>query len=78
VVGKPSGDAHGAGLHFLLRDVKGVAVVPVVYHGSVPDLFAPRRDVVVEGTMRNGTFDAVPNTLLTKCPSKYSPAHTGS
>ena len=68
-----TGDAHGAGLHFRLRDVKGTATVPVVYKGSVPDLFRPGRDVVVEGRYRNGVFVAVPGTLVTKCPSKYVP-----
>jgi cytochrome c-type biogenesis protein CcmE len=73
VVGRPTGDAHGAGLRFQLRDVKGNATVPVVYKGSVPDLFRTGRDVVVDGHLRNGAFVAVPDTLVTKCPSKYSP-----
>jgi cytochrome c-type biogenesis protein CcmE len=67
------GDAHGAGLHFRLRDVKGTASVPVVYKGSVPDLFRAGRDVVVQGRMVNGVFVAIPGTLVTKCPSKYTP-----
>jgi cytochrome c-type biogenesis protein CcmE len=73
VVGKPGGDAHESGLRFMLRDRKSAAKVPVVYKGSVPDLFKTGREVVVDGTLRNGTFVAVPNTLVTKCPSKYSP-----
>jgi cytochrome c-type biogenesis protein CcmE len=73
VVGTKSGDAHGAGLRFQLRDVKGTTTVPVVYKGSVPDLFKTGRDVVVDGRLRNGVFVAVPNTLVTKCPSKYAP-----
>ena len=73
VVGKPSGDAHAGGLRFQLRDVKGTTTVPVVYNGSVPDLFKTGRDVVVDGRLRNGVFVAVPNTLVTKCPSKYQP-----
>ncbi len=73
VVGRPGGDAHAGGLHFKLRDVKGTATVPVVYTGSVPDLFRTGRDVVVDGKLRNGVFVAVPNTLVTKCPSKYTP-----
>jgi len=73
VVGSPSGDAHGAGLHFTLRDEKGTATVPVLYHGTVPDLFRTGRHVVVQGRSRNGLFVATPNSLLTKCPSKYSP-----
>ncbi|HEY6067725.1 MAG TPA: cytochrome c maturation protein CcmE [Gaiellaceae bacterium] len=73
VVGKPAGDAHAAGLRFTLRDVKGTATVPVVYTGSVPDLFRSGRDVVVDGKLTGGVFVAVPNTLVTKCPSKYTP-----
>ena len=73
VVGTPSGDAHAGGLRFRLRDVKGTTTVPIVYRGSVPDLFKTGRDVVVDGRLRNGVFIAVPDTLVTKCPSKYAP-----
>jgi cytochrome c-type biogenesis protein CcmE len=73
VVGEPSGDAHAGGLRFRLRDVEGTTTVPVIYKGSVPDLFRKGRDVVVDGRLRNGVFVAVPNTLVTKCPSKYTP-----
>jgi cytochrome c-type biogenesis protein CcmE len=73
VVGRPSGDAHAAGKRFRLRDVKGTGTVTVVYKGSVPDLFKTGRDVVVDGQLRNGVFIAVPDTLVTKCPSKYQP-----
>ena len=73
VVGPVTGHAHGNGMRFRVRDVNGKASVPVVYHGSVPDLFRANRDVVVDGRMRNGTFVAVPGTLVTKCPSKYTP-----
>lgn len=74
VVGKPTGDAHAGGLRFTLRDVKGTATVPVVYTGSVPDLFRTNRDVVVSGRFENGTFVAKPGSLVTKCPSKYTAA----
>ena len=73
VAGRATGDAHAGGLHFLLRDRNGMMSVPVVYKGTVPDLFKTGREVVVDGKMRNGVFVAVPNTLVTKCPSKYSP-----
>jgi len=73
VVGTPSGDAHAGGKRFQLRDVKGTATVTVLYKGSVPDLFKTGRDVVVDGRLRNGVFVAVPDTLVTKCPSKYAP-----
>ena len=73
VVGTPSGDPHVGGKRFRLRDVKGTTTVMVVYKGSLPDLFKTGNDVVVDGRLRNGVFVAVPNTLVTKCPSKYQP-----
>ena len=73
VVGTPAGDAHAAGLRFKLRDIKGTRSIPVVYKGSVPDLFRSGRDVVVDGQLQGGVFVAVPDTLVTKCPSKYQP-----
>jgi cytochrome c-type biogenesis protein CcmE len=73
VVGTPTGDAHANGLRFTLRDVTGTATVDVLYKGTVPDLFRTGRDVAVDGRLRGGVFMAVPDTLVTKCPSKYSP-----
>lgn len=74
VVGPVTGDAHAGGLHFRLRDVKGAASVPVVYTGTVPDLFRAGRDINVNGRLHGGVFVASPGTMVTKCPSKYSPA----
>jgi len=68
-----TGDAHGAGLRFRLRDRNGTATVPVVYKGIVPDAFKAGGDVVVDGRYANGVFTAIPGTLITKCPSKYTP-----
>ena len=64
-----------SGLRFAVADIGAAQAtsVPVVYRGSVPDLFKAGRDVVVDGTYRNGVFVAKRNTLVTKCPSKYSP-----
>ncbi len=75
VVGPITGDAHAGGLRFRLRDIDGAATVPVVYTGTVPDLFKTGRHVVMDGRLENGTFVAVPGTLVTKCPSKYAPKH---
>ena len=74
VVGKPTGDGHAQALRFMLRDRDGTATVPVVYRGSVPDLFRTGREVVVEGSVVGNTLRAVPGSLVTKCPSKYAPA----
>ncbi len=45
-------------------------------HGSVPDLFKVGRHIVVDGRYRNGVFVAKRDTLVTKCPSKYTPKRT--
>ena len=67
-----TGDARSAsGLRFTLKDRKGSTVVPVVYHGTVPDMFREGREVAVQGTLRDGVFVAQRDTLVTKCPSKY-------
>jgi cytochrome c-type biogenesis protein CcmE len=72
VVGRVSGDARGSGLRFRLRDVEGTATIPVVYTGSVPEMFRSGRDISLRGQLRNGTFVGKPGTLVTKCPSKYT------
>jgi cytochrome c-type biogenesis protein CcmE len=74
VVGPVEGDARGDGLRFELRDIKGEETVPVVYTGSVPDMFREGREIMVRGELANGVFTAERDSLVTKCPSKYSPA----
>ena len=54
--------------------MKGTKTVPVVYVGSVPDLFKVGREVMLKGELANGTFVAEKDSLVTKCPSKYSPS----
>jgi cytochrome c-type biogenesis protein CcmE len=56
-----------------VRDIEGTATVPVVYKGSVPDLFRTGREVYMRGELRGGLFVAEPDSLVTRCPSKYSP-----
>jgi cytochrome c-type biogenesis protein CcmE len=76
VVGPVRGEGYSQnGLRFRVVDIgknAGVAV-PVTYHGSVPDLFKVGRHIVVDGAYRHGVFVARHDTLVTKCPSKYSP-----
>jgi cytochrome c-type biogenesis protein CcmE len=78
VVGPVTGDPHAGGSHFRVRDRDGTASVPVVYTGTVPDLFRVGREIVVDGRLENGSFVAVPNSLVTKCPSKYAPASSSA
>lgn len=67
------GDAHVGGLRFRLRDIDGRSTVPVVYTGSVPDLFRSGRHVFLKGRLQNGVFVGDRDSLVTKCPSKYAP-----
>jgi cytochrome c-type biogenesis protein CcmE len=67
----------GRTVHFRLRDVEGTVSVPVVYTGSVPDLFQPGRDIHIEGQLRDRVFVGKADTLVTKCPSKYAPKSSG-
>ncbi len=80
VVGPVTGDAHGAGLRFRVKDVSGPSkvLVPVDYHGSVPDLFKVGRHIVLTGKLRGATFVGDNGSLVTKCPSKYAPAKSSS
>ena len=48
------------------------ASVPVVYTGTVPDPFREGREVIVTGRLEDGTFVAEHDSLITKCPSKFS------
>ena len=73
VVGPVQGDSHIGGLRFRLRDVNGKTTVPVVYAGTVPDLFRVGRRVYLQGRLRDGVFVGQRDTLVTKCPSKYVP-----
>ena len=75
VLGPVTGDsyAHG-GLHFRLRDRAGTSTVRVMYTGSKPDLFRVGREVYLNGQLRSGVFVGERNSLVTRCPSKYSPA----
>jgi cytochrome c-type biogenesis protein CcmE len=74
VVGPVTGDPHAGGMRFRLRDIEGAGkeTVTVLYRGSVPDLFKPGGDLVVDGRLQGGTFVAEPGSMVTKCPSKFT------
>jgi cytochrome c-type biogenesis protein CcmE len=68
------GDSYAGGLRFVLKDIDGKSLrtVRVVYTGSVSDQFRAKREVSVKGRLQNGTFVAQKDSLVTKCPSKYT------
>jgi len=51
------------------------ASIPVTYTGTVPDPFRAGREIVLTGSVRNGTFIGQRDTLITKCPSKFTEQH---
>lgn len=46
--------------------------IPVTYTGTVPDPFRAGREIVLTGSVRDGTFVGQRDTLITKCPSKFT------
>ncbi|HEX2125136.1 MAG TPA: cytochrome c maturation protein CcmE [Thermoleophilaceae bacterium] len=62
----------GDELRFRIRDRDGNASVPVSYTGAVPDPFREGREVIVSGELKQGTFQAERDSLVTKCPSKFT------
>ncbi len=69
---------RGEELRFAIGDRAGTKSVPVVYSGVVPDPFREGREVIVEGRMQRGTFVAERDSLVTKCPSKFTKQGPGA
>jgi cytochrome c-type biogenesis protein CcmE len=66
------------GIAFQVVDRKGASkALPVTYKGTVPDPFRGGREIVLEGSVANGTFVGEPETLITKCPSKFTTQSNG-
>ena len=65
-------------LRFRIRDRDGTESVPVVYSGVVPDPFREGREVIVSGELKEGTFVAERDSLITKCPSKFTKEENNS
>jgi cytochrome c-type biogenesis protein CcmE len=62
------GDTHA----FRVRDRKGTSSVPVTYDGPVPDPFREGREVIVKVQRQGDTFVGEHDSLITKCPSKFT------
>jgi cytochrome c-type biogenesis protein CcmE len=69
---------RGDGIAFQVVDFDGKGgSLPVTYTGTVPDPFRGGRGIVVTGALRHGAFVGEPDTLTTKCPSKYTTKSNG-
>ena len=69
---------RGGELHFRVRDRKGGdASVPVRYSGTIPDPFRANREVIVEVRKQGQGFVGQRDSLVTKCPSKFTSMKEG-
>lgn len=63
------GDVHV----FRVRDRAGETSVPVSYQGALPDPFREGREIIVTVKRSDdGTFVGEKDSLITKCPSKFT------
>jgi cytochrome c-type biogenesis protein CcmE len=64
---------HGEGISFRVADREDATQsLPVTYTGTIPDPFRGGREIVLAGTVENGVFAGERDTLVTKCPSKFT------
>lgn len=69
----------GSALYFSVADRSGGSAVsvPVSYTGTVPDPFREGREVIVTVQKQGSTYVGERDSLITKCPSKYTAAPPG-
>jgi cytochrome c-type biogenesis protein CcmE len=63
---------RGDAMLFRVRDRNGRASVPVSYVGTVPDPFRDGREVIVTVRKKGSVFVGERDSLITKCPSKFT------
>ena len=63
---------QGDTIRFRVRDREGTASVPVSYKLPVPDPFKDGREIIVKVQRQGSTFVGEPDSLITKCPSKFT------
>jgi len=76
VKGSIERDGNGIAFRVVDRDGKGESL-PVTYEGAVPDPFRGGREIVLTGTVESAGFVGEPETLITKCPSKFTTKSDG-
>jgi cytochrome c-type biogenesis protein CcmE len=69
-------ERQGTVTHFRVRDRAGKASVPVRYEGVLPDPFRAGREVIVDVRKQGGVFVGEKDSLVTKCPSKFTAEKT--
>jgi cytochrome c-type biogenesis protein CcmE len=57
---------------FRVRDRAGHVSVPVSYTGALPDPFRDGREIIVDVRKQGAMFVGEKDSLVTKCPSKFT------
>jgi cytochrome c-type biogenesis protein CcmE len=65
---------EGEILYFSVQDRAGEAAVPIDYTGEVPGPFREGREVIVTVEKQGQGYVGQRDSLVTKCPSKYTVA----
>jgi cytochrome c-type biogenesis protein CcmE len=63
---------RSGGVDFRVRDRDGTASVPVTYSGEIPDPFREGREVIITVRKQGATYVGERDSLITKCPSKFT------
>jgi cytochrome c-type biogenesis protein CcmE len=69
---EPGYTREGTTTHFRVRDRVGRVSVPVRYSGTLPDPFREGREVIVDVRKQGDVFVGEKDSLITKCPSKFT------
>jgi cytochrome c-type biogenesis protein CcmE len=69
-------ERNGTVTNFRVRDRTGSVSVPVRYDGVLPDPFRAGREVIVDVREEGGVFVGEKDSLVTKCPSKFTADQT--
>lgn len=65
---------EGETLYFSVQDRAGETTVPLSYTGEVPGPFREGREVIVTVEKQGDRYVGQQDSLITKCPSKYTTA----
>ena len=72
----PGYERDGTVTHLRVRDRTGKASVPVRYEGVLPDAFRAEREVIIKVRKHGDVFVGEKDSLVTKCPSKFTAEET--
>jgi cytochrome c-type biogenesis protein CcmE len=73
---EPGYRQDGTTTHFRVRDRAGHVSVPVRYEGALPDPFRAGREVIVDVRKAGDVYVGEKDSLVTKCPSKFTAEKT--